>query len=258
MNVSVVIPAMNEAPWLNRLLRVLRQWDPAMEIIVADHQSTDDTRAIAASYGCRVVRGGRPGPGRNQGAYAASGEYLLFVDADVIPTVEALNAVRDEMERSSFDVVGFRHVPVSNDRLIRCFYRIADVWFALARRTCSKQALASFLLVRRQCFEAIKGFDSSLDPGEDVDFVRRAGRVASVRYARNAAVLVSPRRFSAEGKARFAMKTTIWGLMRTLGIRATLTPYRWSPHDPAYADDEAQLLPSMLPTPPITLGAHVH
>lgn len=257
MDVSVVIPARNEAPWLERLLRVLLKWDPTMEIVIADHESTDDTRAIATAYGCRMVRGGRPGPGRNRGAGAASGRYLLFIDADVVPTAEALNAVRGEVERPRSDVVGFRHIPVSDDRLIRCFYRIADIWFALTSRTRSKQALASFLLVRRQCFEAIGGFDSSLDPGEDVDFVRRAGRVSNVRYVRKAPVLVSPRRFSTEARSWFAMKTTIWGLMRSFGIRATVMRYRWSAHDPACADTEARLLPTMLSTPSIGPKTHV-
>lgn len=258
MDVSVVIPTMNEAPWLKRLLCALRQWNPAVEIVVADNESTDDTLAIAAAHRCLLVSGDRPGPGRNQGAKAASGRYLLFVDADVIPTVEALNVVTNEIKRPRSDVVGFRHVPVSDVMMIRCFYRIADIWFAITWRTSSKQALASFLLVRRECFETIKGFDGRLDPGEDVDFVRRASRVGSARYVRNAPVLVSPRRFSTEARSWFAIKTTIWGLMRSLGIRATLLPYRWSPHDPACADDEARLLSSMSPTLPVGPEVHVH
>lgn len=239
---SVVIPTWEEAPWLGRLLAGLRAWNADMEIIVADNYSTDDTRAVARSFRCETVIGGLPGLGRNRGAAAASAQYLLFVDADVVPTEAALDVVASEVAGAAADVVSFRHIPLSEDRSIRLFYGLADSWFRLASCTRSKQSLASFLLVRRACFERLGGFDVELEPGEDVEFVRRAGRTALVRHERRSAVFVSPRRFSTEPKYWFALKTAIWGLMRVAGIRATLLRYRWIHHDPLCADAEARLL----------------
>ncbi len=81
---SIVIPAKDEEDDLPVLLASLKaQTLQPYEIIVADAGSTDRTVEIAEAMGARVVSGGLPGPGRNRGAEVATGEYVLFLDADV-------------------------------------------------------------------------------------------------------------------------------------------------------------------------------
>jgi 4,4'-diaponeurosporenoate glycosyltransferase len=88
---TVVIPARNEALALPRLLSSLAaQSRPADEIIVVDDDSTDRTAAVAVAGGARVVTppplpGGWVGKpwAAHHGAGAATGELLLFLDADV-------------------------------------------------------------------------------------------------------------------------------------------------------------------------------
>jgi len=84
--VSVVIPCFNQAKYLTGTLgSVLTQDWPSMECIVVDDGSTDDTAAVAASLGAtRVVRQINQGlsRARNAGLAAATGEYVLFLDAD--------------------------------------------------------------------------------------------------------------------------------------------------------------------------------
>lgn len=88
--VSVVIPTFNESDHLGRSIPALvSQRDPnhEFEILVVDDGSTDDTVRVAESLGARVLPHGRnagPSSARNRGAKAARGEYLLFVDADVV------------------------------------------------------------------------------------------------------------------------------------------------------------------------------
>jgi len=55
--ISVVIPALNEEGNLPDCLDSLRtqQWDGLSEVIVVDNGSTDNTSAVAASYGAKVV-----------------------------------------------------------------------------------------------------------------------------------------------------------------------------------------------------------
>ena len=80
---SVVIPTLNEEATLPGLLDALgAQSRPPDEIIVADAGSTDGTPELARARGARLVRGGRPGPGRNAGARAAVGDLLLFLCAN--------------------------------------------------------------------------------------------------------------------------------------------------------------------------------
>jgi len=72
MKVSIIIPALNEEKTLPVLLDSIKAQDFSdYEVIVADANSKDRTREIAAEYGCRVVDGGLPAVGRNAGAGGA-------------------------------------------------------------------------------------------------------------------------------------------------------------------------------------------
>jgi glycosyltransferase involved in cell wall biosynthesis len=93
---SVVIPAYNAAGTLPACLAALSQQTflpPDFEIIVADDGSTDDTARVATEAGAGQVlvlphRG--PAAARNAGIAAASGDIILFTDADCRPAPEWL------------------------------------------------------------------------------------------------------------------------------------------------------------------------
>ncbi len=242
MGLSAVVPTCNEEEWLPRLLTTLRQLPSLDEIVVADNASSDRTVEIAHAFGCRVVAGGLPGAGRNRGAAAARADMLLFVDADVVPTRPALDVVVSHCAGGPAAVTHFRHVPITDDRFVRGCYAVADRWFAGLARLGVHHGLASFLLVSRATFEAVGGFDELLDPGEDVDFVRRASRVGPVRHVRRQPVLVSERRFSTEPPVAFAAKTVLWETLRLAGSRSNRPRYRWGPHAAADAAREAAWL----------------
>jgi len=85
LQLSVVIPARNEAESLRKLLPRLSELLPDAEIVVADDGSTDDTRAVCEALGARVVShpyGKGNGAAIKSGARAARGQVLLFMDAD--------------------------------------------------------------------------------------------------------------------------------------------------------------------------------
>jgi 4,4'-diaponeurosporenoate glycosyltransferase len=101
LRVSVIIPARDEARSLPSLLASLgRQSAPASEVIVVDDGSRDGTGELARASGARVVRVDGPPPGWlgkpwacHQGAMAASGDLLVFLDADVRLAPDALAAL---------------------------------------------------------------------------------------------------------------------------------------------------------------------
>lgn len=87
MSISVVIPAFNASKYIAQTIRsVLRQTLPADEVLVIDDGSTDNTGAIAASFGpsVRVIRipNSKLPAARNHGVKEAKGEWIAFVDAD--------------------------------------------------------------------------------------------------------------------------------------------------------------------------------
>ena len=85
MQISVILPAKNEAEGLRSVLPALRARMPDAEIIVSDDGSTDDTAEVAASHGARVLSSPYPmgnGAAIKRGARAAGGDVLVFMDAD--------------------------------------------------------------------------------------------------------------------------------------------------------------------------------
>ena len=85
--VSAIIPTKNRAALLREALtsvRAVEGPDLELEIIVADHGSTDDTESVARAFGARLVREPKPGAAaaRNTGMRAATGQYVAFLDDD--------------------------------------------------------------------------------------------------------------------------------------------------------------------------------
>jgi glycosyltransferase involved in cell wall biosynthesis len=95
--VSVVVPVYNDRAALGRCLAALTAGaPPGVEIIVVDDGSTDDSGAVAARLGARVLRlpaNAGPAAARNHGARQARGDILFFVDADVALAPGALDRV---------------------------------------------------------------------------------------------------------------------------------------------------------------------
>src|SRR3990167_7313872 len=82
--VSVIIPTYNEEKFIGVLLECLKnQTWKNFEIIVSDARSKDKTREIARKYEAKVVDGGPIAVGRNNGAKAAKGDILVFLDSDL-------------------------------------------------------------------------------------------------------------------------------------------------------------------------------
>ena len=117
--ISVVVPARDEERRIGPLLEALRADPQVHEVVVVDDESTDGTAALAGRSAATVVRGRPLPPGwvgkpwaLQQGLEAASGHWLVTLDADVVPAPGLLGALVAEAEATGADLltVGGRFV----------------------------------------------------------------------------------------------------------------------------------------------------
>src|SRR3546814_921706 len=111
MRLSVILPAKNEADGLRQTLPRLREAQPEAELIVVDDGSIDDTAEVAAAHGARVLSSPYSmgnGAAIKRGARAASGEILVFMDADGQHDPACIDAVLAKMDEGYDMVVGAR------------------------------------------------------------------------------------------------------------------------------------------------------
>jgi glycosyltransferase involved in cell wall biosynthesis len=205
--ISVVIPTLNEAEYLPELLRcLLTQNYPNLEIIVADYDSTDATRDLCQEFDVQLTRGGLPGDGRNAGSRIASGEYLLFLDADTSFPEDFVRSLLDRMETSGVDACSVQCLPMPHGKAISFIHRAANLYFWLTTQLGFPHGIGACLMVKRKAHDAIGGFDENVKVAEDQDYIRRLAKVARYDFFYQPAILVSTRRFLREGLWTMCLK----------------------------------------------------
>lgn len=177
-SVGIVIPMFNEARHIGRTLvaarHAAREAGLSCELIVVDNGSTDDGPRIAHALGARVLNspGLSIGALRNRGAAACDCAWLAFLDADIEVPEHWLSRLLDLHGRGCGDVFA-----------LDCDTPHQAPWFAIAwqRRTLRAGELmhrqqwlpSPNLLMPRQWFEQVGGFDEHLRSGEDKEFTLR-------------------------------------------------------------------------------------
>jgi glycosyltransferase involved in cell wall biosynthesis len=173
MKVSVVIPAFNEEKLLGACLDAVRgafaaqPRGTAHEIIVCDNNSTDGTAALAAARGVKTVFEplNRIAGARNSGAAAASGDWLLFLDADSRLSTALLAETLRLMEGG--DCCGGGALVAFVDPLPPVWGAALTGFWNLISRT-FKLAAGSYIFCRRDAFISVGGFSPLLYAAEEV------------------------------------------------------------------------------------------
>lgn len=136
MELSIVIPAYNETARLGKTLDAICAWlntsSLTAEIIISDDGSTDDTRALIASYmqhdarirliGDTTNRG--KGYAVRQGMLMAQGTQMLFTDADLSTPMEDYHTLAEALQQADV-AIGSRDLPESNVEVSQRWYREA-------------------------------------------------------------------------------------------------------------------------------------
>ncbi len=201
---SVVIPTLNEEKYIGHLLKALEeQTFQNFEVIVVDGNSKDKTQDIVKSFkklNIKLVVEKKKGIGlaRNSGAKKASGDILLFLDADVLMRKSFLKNCLNEFESRFLEVSTARSEPMSHD-FKDYMYHVIQSGVIRAAQYFSPLAAGYCIFCTRRLHERIGGFDEQVPLGEDVDYVERAGQLGKFRVMRSSKILVSVRRFKKEG-----------------------------------------------------------
>lgn len=165
MRVSVIVPAHNAAPTLEACLRgVAEAVDGEPEVIVVDDGSRDATKSIGERLATKVVSHQRQGPAaaRNAGARIASGEVLVFVDADVVVHRDAIDRLVKALDGEKRVVAAFGSYD-SKPGVKGLVARYRNLLHAYTHQTGEREAStfwAGLGVVTRAAFERANGFDS--------------------------------------------------------------------------------------------------
>lgn len=232
--VSIIIPTKNEEKNLPFILRSIQaQTFKDVEVIVADAGSTDQTRAIAASFGARVIEGGLPGTGRNRGAAAAKGDILIFFDADIVlPDPWFLQATIAEFEKRGLGLATCKMDPLSSKFVDKAMHEVFNFFMWVASGI-SPHAPGFCIFARRSIHEAIGGFDEEIRLAEDHDYVARGAKYGKFGILKSYRIPVSVRRMERDGRFNIAMKYILAELyMQTHGqIKTDVFNYQFAHYD---------------------------
>lgn len=235
---TVVIPAYNETRILPSTLQHVHAAIAgyaaaglgAVDVIVVDNASTDDTADVARGCGARVVSEPTQGIGsaRNAGAREARSPRLYFLDADVAVPADVLIAVRAALDEGCYGgAVAPLYLPKS--KVTRLYCRAWGVWARLFNMT---QGVSQFAI--RDAFEAVGGYEVDVHMAEDTRFGWRLRKYARrrggcIRVITNPMVLPSTRRMDQWGPWK-----TIWRtnpLVTALRRRSSKAWRRWYGND---------------------------
>ncbi len=201
---SIIIPTLNEEKHLPLLLESIKKQNFLdYEIIVADAGSKDKTIEIAKKYGCKIVPGGLPAKGKNEGAKIAKGDLILFLDADmVLPSNFFENFLR-EFKKRNLDIVSFP-VTLKGNKFDKLAYGVYNYWARATQKFLPHAA--QVILVKKEVHQAVKGFDEEIKLAEDHAYARKAKKIAKYAFLKTGPVLTSARRFEKDGSVKTCLK----------------------------------------------------
>lgn len=216
-SVSVVIPAYNAAETLVACLAALRRQtvplDPA-EIVVVDDGSEDGTAAIPEAFGVRLIRQAHENQAvaRNRGAWATSGEVILFTDADCEPAPDWVERMIAPFADPSIAGVKGRYRTKQRGLVPRFIQHEFELKYEQLRRASHLDFIDGYAAAyRREPFTRLGGFNPRYPPVEDIELSFRAARCGyRLAFASDAVVYHRHRETVADFARTKARAATLW------------------------------------------------
>jgi GT2 family glycosyltransferase len=182
---SFIIPFHSDLASLARCLGALQRLPPASEVIIAADGARDDCRPLASVHGARVIavdgpaglpraKSRGPAVARNAGAAQATGDVLVFVDADVVVSQDGLTRMAHTFREqpATAAVFGAYDEEPADPGFMSQYKNLAHSFIHRSSATTARTFWAGFGAVRREAFHAVGGFDERFarPSVEDIDF----------------------------------------------------------------------------------------
>lgn len=162
---SVIIPVYNAEGTLRKTLEALRASEYRdFEVILVDDASTDRSLEIARGYDCRTVRqemNRGPSAARNRGAREARGNIFFFTDSDVMVLRDTVGKIVKTFERNPDygAIIGSYTIDTPCRDFFSTFKNLVHHYTHQNSQETAITFWAGCGAVRREAFEAVKGFD---------------------------------------------------------------------------------------------------
>lgn len=207
-SISVIIPAYNEAAYIEDTIVSAKaaavEYSGPVEFIVVDNNSSDDTADIARALGAIVVFEpmNQIARARNAGAAVASGQYLVFLDADTLIHGDILAIVASNLGTGRIIGGGAWVEPDSNGFSRFLFKYLVNFVLSLKNVT-----IGPFLYCEREAFLEAGGFSEEIYAAEEFVLARHMkaeGRKVNkqwkiIKHGRGHGIVTSSRRFGRFG-----------------------------------------------------------
>jgi glycosyltransferase involved in cell wall biosynthesis len=227
LKISIIVPAFNEERLLGESLAQIksaanafaqRGWD--LEMIVCDNNSTDHTAEIARAAGATVVFEpvNQIARARNCGAAAATGDWLVFVDADSRPSAGLFAEVAEQIN-SGRCLAGGVTIRMDEKHLVGGF----ATWLWNCASRLGRLLAGSFIFCEAAAFRKIGGFSQELFAAEELELSQRLRKLARDTGGKIVILHRHPLVTSARKLRLYTMRDHLKLLVRVLFNRRALT-----------------------------------
>ncbi|MBC7981832.1 glycosyltransferase [Candidatus Parcubacteria bacterium] len=214
--ISFIIPTLNEEKTIEKILSCISQYSGKKEVIISDGKSTDKTIELVSKYTGKIVVHDKPhrqtiGEARNDGALIATGDFLVFLDADTyiesvdnfFETLLKVFSENKEMVAATVSIKVLKEMETIGDRVV--FACLGYLNYFLNNMIGSAGAAGEFQMIKRSAFEKIGGFSQEIVASEDYELFRRLHTVGRTRFVSKLRVYHTGRRAHAVGWPRLLL-----------------------------------------------------
>ena len=228
VNLSIIIPALNEEKYLPKLLNDLaKQTNTDFEVIIVDGNSEDATVAKCKEYENKLpsleiitTKKRNVSYQRNLGAKGAKADWIVFMDADNQLPKYFLDGIKYRIMKEKPDCFTTYCADGYNNPTDDAIIKFINLGMELSRQVENPLAFGSMIGVKKKIFERFGGFDVNMAFAEDSEYVKRLYKKGlKYKIFKDPRYVYSLRHYKRDGTLKFIGNTARLNLKNLAGLR---------------------------------------